>query len=62
MATRITGPEVLKPGEAQAVLGVARSTLDRLRATGRLPSVRTPGGRHLYRLADVQAELARRSR
>lgn len=48
--------ELLWPGEAAAVLGVNRQTLQRWAREGRVRVVTTPGGRRRYRRDDL-AEL-----
>ncbi|GAA4626727.1 hypothetical protein GCM10023196_036140 [Actinoallomurus vinaceus] len=58
--TAQTSPEdLLKPGEVAAYLRVDPKTVSRWAASGRLPSVRTPGGHRRYRRADVEAANGR---
>ena len=45
----------LRPAEAAEILGMSLRRLRRLAATGRLVTVRTPGGHRRYRSDDVEA-------
>ena len=48
---------LLKPSEVAAVFRVDRKTVTRWAVGGQLPSVRTPGGHHRFRYADVMTLL-----
>lgn len=49
--------ELLMPGEVAKMLGVTPKTVNRWANDGKLPSVKTPGGHHRYRLSVVKAIL-----
>lgn len=41
-------------GEAAALIGVSRDAVKRWAKAGRIASMRTPGGHHRFRRADVE--------
>ena len=49
---------LLIPAEVAALFGVGPKTVVRWAADGRIGSVRTPGGHHRFRAAEVRALLA----
>jgi excisionase family DNA binding protein len=49
---------LLKAAEVARLFGVSGKTVMRWASGGRLPSVRTPGGRRRYRESDVRRLLA----
>lgn len=49
--------DLLWPGEAAAMLGVNRQTLQRWAREGRVPVVVSPGGRRRYRRDDLAQML-----
>ena len=51
-------PSLLLPGEVGVLFGVGAATVTRWVREGRLPAVRTLGGHHRFRPADVAALLA----
>lgn len=52
------GPRVLTPGEVAKLLRVDAKTVARWAASGKLRSVKTPGGHRRFALDDVRALLA----
>lgn len=56
---RAFGPDdnLLTPSEVAAMLRVDPKTVTRWAAAGKIDSIRTPGGHHRFRAADVQAML-----
>ncbi|MER7131690.1 BldC family transcriptional regulator [Streptosporangium saharense] len=54
-----TGPaeRLLTPGEVAHIFGVDPKTVNRWSLTGRIPSLKTPGGQRRYRETDVNALL-----
>jgi excisionase family DNA binding protein len=58
----MTVPEdrLLTPGEVARLFRVDPKTVTRWASTGRVQSIRTPGGHRRFREADIQ-ELVRRS-
>ena len=48
---------LLTPGDVAEIYRVTSKTVSHWADAGRLPSVRTPGGHHRFREADVQALL-----
>ena len=50
--------ELLTPGEVARALRVDPKTVTRWAHSGRLPSVRTPGGHHRFYREDVERLLA----
>jgi excisionase family DNA binding protein len=59
MTTTTTTPiRLLTPAEVAAEFGVTRPTITRWAATGRINSIRTPGGHNRYREDEVRALLA----
>lgn len=48
---------MLTPGETARLFGVAEQTLARWARTGKVPSIRTPGGHRRYREAVIRALL-----
>lgn len=50
--------ELLTPAEVARIFGVDPKTVARWAKTGRIPSIRTPGGHRRYRRADVDRILA----
>lgn len=54
------GDAVLTPRDVAALFRVDPSTVSRWVRAGHLPSVRTPGGHHRYRMADVMPLLQER--
>jgi excisionase family DNA binding protein len=53
----MTAERLLTAAEVAALFRVGTVTVGRWALSGRLPSVRTPGGRRRYREADVAALL-----
>ena len=52
------GPDdLIRVGEAAAMLGVTAETVRNWTTAGKLPALRTPGGQRLYRRGDVEAAL-----
>lgn len=51
------GEGLLTPGEVAALFRVDPKTVTRWAISGKLPSVKTPGGHRRYRQADVTALL-----
>ena len=49
---------LLTPGEVAEIFRVTPKTVSHWADAGRLPCVRTPGGHHRFREADVQALLS----
>lgn len=49
--------DLLSPSEAASRLGIHVSTLKRHTRKGAIPSVKTPGGWHRYRLDELDAWL-----
>lgn len=49
---------LLSIGEAAAFLGFHKQTLRNWEAAGKLTAGRTPGGRRIYRYADLEQALA----
>jgi excisionase family DNA binding protein len=49
--------ELLKPGEVARLFRVDVKTVSRWGLAGKLTSVRTPGGQHRFRAAEVMALL-----
>ncbi len=58
MDTTSNGERLLKPGEVAKLMRVDPKTVARWTAAGRLSSVRTPGGQHRFKEAEVLALLA----
>jgi excisionase family DNA binding protein len=52
------GPEYLSRGEVARLFGVSLSTVTRWARTGRIATVRTPGGHYRYR-AENMRQIAR---
>ena len=48
---------LLKPGEVAELFRVDVKTVSRWGETGRLTTIRTPGGQHRFRESDVRALL-----
>jgi DNA-binding transcriptional MerR regulator len=46
--------EILTTGEAALAIGVAAETIRHWENTGRLPCMRTPTGRRVFRVSDVE--------
>ncbi len=57
MRPRVTGPELLTPGEVCALWRINPKTLWKWDAAGKLTSIRTPGGTRRYSRAEVMALL-----
>ena len=55
------GDAVLTPSEVAKLFRVDPKTVTRWVHAGRIPSTRTPGGHHRYRMADVMPLLEQRS-
>jgi excisionase family DNA binding protein len=53
-----SGEKLLTPGEVAAVFRVDPKTVTRWAASGRLRSIRTPGGHRRFRESDVKRLLA----
>lgn len=53
----ITEEKMLTPGEVAAMFGVNSQTLARWARTGKVPSIKTPGGHRRYREAEIRALL-----
>jgi excisionase family DNA binding protein len=49
---------LLTPGQVARLFNVDRQTVTRWAATGRLGSIRTPGGHHRFRESEVNELLA----
>jgi excisionase family DNA binding protein len=49
---------LMTPAEVAALFGVGPKTVQRWAKTGRLSSIKTPGGHRRYRAAEVYALLA----
>lgn len=47
--------ELLPPGEVARLLGVDPRTVTRWAVTGKIPSLKTPGGHRRYRRSAIQA-------
>jgi excisionase family DNA binding protein len=56
----MTHDRLLSPGEAATILEVSPQTVRRLADSGRLASVKTPGGTRRYPKTEVQALRQRR--
>ncbi|MFF4991485.1 BldC family transcriptional regulator [Streptosporangium saharense] len=54
-----TGPaeQLLTPGEVAHIFGVDPKTVNRWSLTGKIPSLKTPGGQRRYRQSDINALL-----
>ncbi|MFF0572534.1 BldC family transcriptional regulator [Streptosporangium saharense] len=54
-----TGPaeRLLTPGEVAHIFGVDPKTVNRWSLTGKIPSLKTPGGQRRYRQSDIDALL-----
>lgn len=55
MSTRSESSDLLKPGDAAAILGVTTRALANWADAGRLDAIKLPGGSRRYRRADVEA-------
>ncbi|MEV4093181.1 BldC family transcriptional regulator [Streptosporangium saharense] len=59
--TFATGPEtterLLTPGEVAHIFGVDPKTVNRWSLTGKISSLKTPGGQRRYRESDIRALL-----
>lgn len=53
------GPDMLRVGEAAALLHVSAGTLRRWDDAGRVPAYRSPSGQRLYWRADLERMLTR---
>lgn len=56
--TRLNVPPLLTPGEVAALFRVDPKTVTRWAASGRLSSLRTPGGHRRFRADEVRRFLA----
>lgn len=56
--TSVADAPLMTPGEVAQLLRVSPKTVSRWASTGRLRSVRTPGGHRRFYTADVRALLA----
>ena len=54
--------ELMTPSEAARVLGLSADAVRSLSDTGRLPTLKTVGGRRLFRRGDVEKLAAARAR
>jgi excisionase family DNA binding protein len=50
-------PDLLTPGEVAAMFRVDPKTVSRWAASGRITSIRTPGGHRRFRRGEVEALL-----
>jgi excisionase family DNA binding protein len=57
MTTVFHADRLLTSSEVAALFGVDPKTVTRWGASGRIPCVRTPGGRQRFRESDVYARL-----
>ncbi|MEV4096113.1 BldC family transcriptional regulator [Streptosporangium saharense] len=48
---------LLTPGEVAHIFGVDPKTVNRWSLTGKIPSLKTPGGQRRYRQSDIDALL-----
>ncbi len=56
-ALRVTGPELMKPGEVARLFRVCDKTVWKWADAGKLNAVRTPGGTRRYYRDEVEALL-----
>jgi excisionase family DNA binding protein len=57
MAMALEGPDLMTPAEVAAVFRVDPKTVTRWAASGRIASIRTPGGHRRYKREVVEALL-----
>ncbi|MER7128278.1 BldC family transcriptional regulator [Streptosporangium saharense] len=49
--------QLLTPGEVAHIFGVDPKTVNRWSLTGKIPSLKTPGGQRRYRQSDIDVLL-----